>query len=117
MEKVGFVVIKELDDYQEKAKRTSNQQVEALYKLANFGMGLAGESGEVCDYLKKVVFHGHDLDQDKLADELGDVLWYLANLADAIDLPLSEIARRNVEKLQKRYPEGFDSQRSRERQI
>ena len=75
-------------------------------------MGLAGESGEVCDYLKKVVFHGHELDKDQLCKELGDVLWYVATLATTAGLSLGEIARANVVKLQLRYPDGFDSTRS-----
>lgn len=104
------------NDYQELARRTLNQDVEDSMRFANLGMGLAGESGEVCDYLKKVVFHGHSLDADKLADELGDVLWYLANLADAAGFSLDEVADRNIEKLRRRYPDGFASQRSRHRQ-
>ncbi|NLM25584.1 MAG: nucleoside triphosphate pyrophosphohydrolase family protein [Firmicutes bacterium] len=107
--------MKAFDQYQEDAKRTLNTEVSGNYKFANLGMGLAGEAGEVCDYLKKVVFHGHNLDKDKLRDELGDVLWYLANLAAAIDVPLSEIAKQNVAKLKKRYPNGFEASRSQKR--
>ena len=84
-------------------------------RLANFGMGLAGEAGEVCDALKKVVFHDHPLDKDKLIEELGDVLWYVAALAATIDVPLEVIARRNAKKLEERYPAGFDPLRSRNR--
>ncbi len=103
------------DQYQKNAKKTLNPEIEELYLFANLGMGLAGEAGEVCDYLKKVVFHGHQLDKDKVCDELGDVLWYLANLADIIDIPLSEVAEKNIKKLQKRYPNGFEQIRSQKR--
>jgi len=103
------------DQYQKNAKKTLNSEVEEPYLYANLGMGLAGEAGEVCDYLKKVVFHGHSLDKDKVCDELGDVLWYLANLADIIDIPLSEVAEKNIKKLQKRYPNGFEQIRSQQR--
>ncbi|MFB5066505.1 MAG: nucleoside triphosphate pyrophosphohydrolase family protein [Candidatus Wallacebacter cryptica] len=105
----------QFDDYQEQAKRTLNTEVKDLYLYANLGMGLAGEAGEVCDYLKKVVFHGHELDAQKVEEELGDVLWYLANLADAVGLSLSEIAEKNIAKLRKRYPNGFEQVRSQER--
>ncbi len=104
------------DEYQRLARRTLNQNVEDSMRFANLGMGLAGESGEVCDYLKKVVFHGHSLDADKLKDELGDVLWYLANLADTTGLSLSEVAEHNIEKLRQRYPDGFAADKSRYRQ-
>ncbi len=101
--------------YQRDAKRTLNDSPADIYKLANLGMGLAGEAGEVCDYLKKVVFHGHSLDKEKVCDELGDVLWYLANLADAVGVPLSKVAEDNIEKLKQRYPHGFDQIRSQKR--
>lgn len=103
------------DKYQENAKRTLNTETADQYTFANLGMGLAGEAGEVCDYLKKVVFHGHSMDKEKLSDELGDVLWYLANLAEMIDVPLSEVANKNIEKLKKRYPNGFEASRSQKR--
>lgn len=109
------IIVNAFDQYQENAKRTLNTEIEEQYKFANLGMGLAGEAGEVCDYLKKVVFHEHQLDQEKLCDELGDVLWYLANLAAAVDVSLSEVAKKNVEKLRRRYPNGFEASRSQKR--
>jgi len=75
-------------------------------------MGLAGETGEVVDYLKKCVFHGHDLDKEKLTKELGDVLWYLARIADDCSISLEQIMIENIEKLKRRYPEGFSVERS-----
>jgi NTP pyrophosphatase (non-canonical NTP hydrolase) len=70
-------------------------------------LGLAGEAGEVADYLKKVRGHGHSLDHGKMAKELGDVLWYLAVVADSFGFTLDDVARLNIEKLLARYPEGF----------
>ena len=55
---------------------------------------------------------GHDIDYDHMAEEAGDVMWYLAEIADALDVTLEEIARRNINKLRKRYPDGFDPERS-----
>ena len=74
--------------------------------------GLAGEVVELCDHYKKYMHQGHDLDYDHMAEEAGDVMWYLAEIADALGLTLEEIARRNIDKLLKRYPEGFDTERS-----
>jgi NTP pyrophosphatase (non-canonical NTP hydrolase) len=71
--------------------------------------------GEIADTIKKVYFHGHDLDRDELVKELGDVLWYVALAATALDVPLAEIMQGNIEKLQRRYPDGFSAEASRNR--
>lgn len=83
--------------------------------LAYGGLGLAGESGEVVEIIKKVSYHDHPLDYVKkleLKKELGDVLWYIAYLCSVLDLDMGEIAEENIEKLKLRYPEGFSSERS-----
>lgn len=80
--------------------------------LLNGVLGLSGESGEVSDIVKKAIFQGHDLDKAHITEELGDVAWYLAVAAHAIGYDLGEIFRMNVEKLKKRYPDGFDKSRS-----
>lgn len=100
-----------LNDYQELAKRT--QPLDFPSKLAaNFSMGLCGETGETVDYIKKVIFHGHALDKEHLTKELGDILWYIANLSDVYGIKLEEIAEVNIEKLKSRYPEGFSIDKS-----
>lgn len=69
-------------------------------------------AGKTLDYLKKVVFHDHPIDREKVKKELGDVLWYVSVLAHMCGFSLSEIAEANVAKLRIRFPEGFDSARS-----
>lgn len=78
-------------------------------------LGLAGETGEVVDQIKKHLFQGHEIDRRQLRDELGDVLWYLMLLCQTMDYTLDEIMVANVEKLARRYPDGFDPERSRQR--
>lgn len=102
-------------EYQMAAERTA-KRIPIEKRYVNFAMGLAGEAGEVVDYLKKVCFHGHPLDKDKLAEELGDLLWYIATIANTAGLYLDNIARENIKKLQERYPDGFSEERSRERE-
>ena len=80
--------------------------------LINGVMGLCGESGEAIDIVKKWLAQGHELDKEKLAKELGDICGYLAETATALDLSLEDIMAANIEKLRKRYPEGFDTERS-----
>ena len=81
-------------------------------RLINGLMGLNGEAGEAIDILKKHLFQGHDLDREHLAKELGDVAWYLAVSADALGYSLEQILQMNIDKLRARYPDGFEAERS-----
>ncbi|TDL96698.1 nucleotide pyrophosphohydrolase [Macrococcus brunensis] len=101
-----------LNEYQELAGRTHNSLLTQSDALTNYALGLTGEAGEVADQIKKHVFHGHELDQVELKKELGDVLWYIANLAAVNGIELSEVAELNINKLMKRYPEGFSQEDS-----
>ncbi len=101
-----------VSEYQALALRTMNPDISKKDMLINSMMGLCGESGEAIDLVKKHLFHNHELDKEKLVKELGDIAWYLAEAAQAIDVPLEEILEKNIEKLKKRYPEGFDTERS-----
>ena len=101
-----------INDYQKEALRTASNLKGDYTRILNGVMGLAGESGETVDMVKKWIFQGHKLDTDHLAKELGDIAWYLAISADAIGYDLESIMRMNVEKLRARYPDGFDSERS-----
>jgi NTP pyrophosphatase (non-canonical NTP hydrolase) len=83
--------------------------------ILNGVMGLAGESGECVDLLKKSLFQGHPLDKEHMAKELGDVAWYLAVSAYGIGYDLETIFQMNVDKLRERYPDGFDPERSQHR--
>lgn len=103
-----------LDEYQFAAMRTYNAAT-ARDGLLNCGLGLCGESGEVAELIKKHVFHGHELDKERICKELGDVLWYVATLADSLDIDLEYVARSNITKLESRYPSGFSKERSKER--
>ncbi|MGL4451400.1 MAG: nucleoside triphosphate pyrophosphohydrolase family protein [Sarcina sp.] len=98
----------ELKEYQKNVEFTMKKNVAMESALCDYGLGLTGEAGESVDIIKKGVFHGHDLDKAHLKNELGDVLWYVAALASTINVSLEEIAQINIDKLRKRYPEGFD---------
>ena len=75
-------------------------------------MGLAGESGELVDHLKKYCHHGHQLDIPYIEKEIGDIFWYCAVLAEDVGLDLHSVLQVNIDKLKKRYPEGFSSDAS-----
>ena len=100
-------------EYQRLAMTTLNPALEKKDVLINAVMGLCGESGEAIDMVKKHLHQGHDLDREKLIKELGDIAWYLAEAATALDIPLGDILQGNIDKLKARYPAGFEADRSR----
>ena len=101
-----------LNEYQSLALTTLNPALRRQEVLLNGVMGLCGEAGEAIDRMKKHLHQGHALDREALLRELGDVAWYLAETAWALDVPLEAVLQRNLDKLRARYPEGFDSERS-----
>ena len=100
-----------LDEYQLLAARTDTP-MDKLNALRNATMGMVGEAAETLEHMKKVLDQGHELDTEKLIEESGDTLWYVAKLARACDVSLEELAQRNIDKLRRRYPEGFDANMS-----
>lgn len=102
------------DIYKELAMKTKANYGREMRseQLVNAALGLAGEAGEFADLVKKWRHHGHQLDSEKMEEELGDVLWYVAEACDALFLEMGMVARKNIMKLAERYPEGFDSKRS-----
>ncbi|QNI20360.1 nucleoside triphosphate pyrophosphohydrolase family protein [Bacillus phage 1_ICo-2020] len=117
--------INELNDYQEKALRTWNiGENTKNERLSNVALGLAGEGGEVADAVKKAIHHGHGfkatnspkgskaVSTDDIAKELGDIMYYVSVGAHELGYTLQEIAEININKLAKRYPEGFSVEAS-----
>ncbi len=96
-------------------QKLSARTLKANPQLTNMALGLAGETGEVIDHLKKYLFHGHTIDPEKVTEELGDVLWYVAGLCTILGVDMECVATGNIDKLKKRYPEGFDEEKSIER--
>lgn len=92
--------------YQQEALRTSQAEPHRERLLVQ-ALGLNGEAGEVAEMMKKWAWHGKPLDVQLLKNELGDCLWYIADLASACGINLDEVAIANVEKLRTRYPSGF----------
>ena len=107
-----------INEYQKEAPRTAlGTKYEHHGLLENAALGLCGEGGEVADLVKKALFQGHKLDEEHLAEELGDVAWYVAVGAHAIGYDLETVLRMNVVKLRKRYPDGFEAERSLHREV
>lgn len=98
----------ELDAYQDAAARTINPALDDEQRLLDAAAGLAEEAGEALAHVRKHVMQARALDREALARELGDALWCLAVAARCIDMPLSEVAARNIDKLRRRHPSGFE---------
>ena len=80
-----------------------------IERLTTSGVGLAAESGEFLEIVKKMVFQGkpwNDDNREHLIIELGDVMWYVMQACAALDVSLEDVVAGNVEKLKKRYPGG-----------
>lgn len=101
--------------YQVAAKATADPKLSTEKALVEGLVGMNSEAGEALDIWKKYEFHKHDLDKKAIALELGDVLWYLTEAAVALGYSLEDIMKMNIEKLSKRYPDGFDPERSKNR--
>ena len=101
-----------INEYQKLAMTTLNPELDKKDVLINGVMGLCGESGEVIDIVKKHLAQGHELDKEKIIKELGDVAWYMAEIATVLDVEVEDVLVQNIEKLKKRYPEGFSTEKS-----
>lgn len=99
-----------LDAYQEFASKAIRHESDGKNLLIGFALGLGGEAGEVLDDIKKREYHGRDIPIEHAAEELGDVLWYVANIANQLGYKLSDIVKMNKEKLTKRYKELYEEE-------
>ena len=104
---VNEPVKNDLDVFQEEALRSMRSDLPYEAICSNMCMGLAGETGETVDIFKKHIYQGKDLDINDVIEEIGDILWYIANLCNVNKITMKECMESNVEKLRKRYPNGF----------
>ena len=103
-----------VNDYHQAAMRTA-PELDRQQMLIDAALGLTGEAGEVADLVKKANYQGHILDKDAVMKELGDIAWYIALACQALGVSMQEVLQINVDKLRKRYPDGFDTWMSRNR--
>lgn len=101
-----------VNEYQKAAMSTLNPALDKKDVRINGVMGLCSESGEAIDIVKKGLMQGHALDREHLIKELGDVAWYLAGAATALDVSLETVLQGNLDKLRQRFPHGFDAEAS-----
>lgn len=100
-----------LAEYQVLARRTQRTDITKGAKLAHAVCGITSEAGEIAGIFQKAM-QGHAVVRSELSKEIGDVLWMLSELCDVYGFDMGEVAKENIEKLKKRYPEGFDPEKS-----
>ena len=93
--------------FQREAKRSLRDDLPYEAMCSNMCMGLAGEIGEVIDIMKKHIYQGKELDITDVIEEVGDVLWYIANFCNVNNITMDECMESNIKKLRKRFPNGF----------
>jgi NTP pyrophosphatase (non-canonical NTP hydrolase) len=101
-----------MNQYQDLTARTAPHFDDIVEEITAWTMGIAGESGEVADLVKKSVWHKHEWSHEKLVYELGDLMFYIARLSNVIGYSLDEVAVMNIQKLYRRYPDGFSPEAS-----
>jgi len=96
-----------LKDYQDFCSSVANKFDDKEKEILNWGLGIAGEAGDVAGCIKKTFLHDNDQRQG-IKENLGDTLWYIAMICNHFDWSLEDVIIENTEKLKKRYPQGFD---------
>jgi len=102
----------DIQTYQLVSARTLNLKLSVDSVISEMVFGMNGEIGEVTEIMKKHLFQGHELNKEHLKEEIGDVMWYLVNLCTIYNIQFTDILDINNEKLNKRYPYGFTTNRS-----
>ena len=100
-----------LNEYQELAARTINPTLTVQEQTEHALFGIASETGELLGLWQKAM-QGHDIDDEHVLKECGDILWMLAELLTAKGYTLDDVAQMNIDKLKARYPDGFDTEHS-----
>ena len=97
-----------LKEYQKFVSKGILEATKEREPVVAFALGLTGETGEVVDDIKKRIFHGRDIPLEHTAEEIGDVMWYVANICNVYGFNLEDILKQNMEKLRKRYPDKYE---------
>ena len=105
----------ELQEYSKLIKRTLHNLDSLRDNNLHMALGLVDEVGEVVKLFKKELAYGKEVDKKQLEEEIGDLMWFLVNLADFNDIDLEEAMQKNIDKLKKRYAEKFTSEEALDR--
>ena len=102
----------DLKEYQKLCKATARTFETPQHEILTWGLGIAGEAGDIAGCIKKT--YAHDNDQRKgIRENIGDTLWYAAMICNFFDWDMQEVLKENIDKLRKRFPEGFTTENAR----
>ena len=99
------------NEYQRLAARTINQDLYQSQLILHAVFGMCSEAGEIAGLFQKK-FQGHKVDFDHLKKEVGDLLWFAAELCTAYDIEMDDVMQLNIDKLKARFPDGFEVEKS-----
>lgn len=99
------------NEYQVLAARTINHGLNSIQKEHHALHGMSSEIGEIHGIYQKV-YQGHEIDDEHMKKELGDLLWFIAEYCTSMGWKLEDVMSLNIEKLKARFPEGFDPEKS-----
>lgn len=103
-------------EYQELCKLTAKKFDSKKEEILTWGLGIAGEAGDVASCIKKTFAHDNDV-KHGIRENIGDSLWYTAMICNFFDWSLEEILQENVDKLKKRFPQGFSVEDAKRRMV
>ena len=103
--------MKNLKDYQKLCKRTAKRFPNKEKEILTWGLGVAGEVGDIAGCIKKTFAHNND-QRDGIRENLGDMMWYASMICNYFGWDFDEILKENIKKLEKRYPQGFAVKRA-----
>lgn len=98
-------------EYQQKAARTINQELDQRDVENHALLGMASEVGEIQGLYQKV-YQGHEIDDEHLKKEVGDLLWFVAEFCTCKGWDMGDIGELNIQKLIGRFPNGFEADKS-----
>ena len=95
-----------LREYQQLCKKTAKPFDDKTQAMSDWGLGVSGEAGDLAGCIKKTFYHNNDQTAG-IRENVGDVMWYLSMICNTMGWELDDITSENIEKLSKRYKQGF----------
>jgi len=108
--------IKNLKEYQDICKKTALKFKDKEKEILTWGLGMAGEAGDVAGCIKKTFTHKND-QRTGIRENIGDTLWYMAMICNYFNWNFDEVLEENIQKFKKRYPQGFTQKKAKRKGI
>lgn len=107
----------DIKEYIKQAQRTTAELADRFTDEMHYTLGIVTEAGELADVYKKHIAYGRKMDYVNVSEEIGDLMWYVANLCRVLDIDFDKMLDTNIAKLRARYPEKFDEEHANNRNL